>query len=1107
MIVGALAVLAAGTLTSPEVRAQGATGTVEGRVVDATTQKPLAGAQIALVGSPYGAVSNDRGEYRITNVPARQWQVRLRLIGYTPKSSTITVNAGQTTTLDFALNASALSLDRVVVTGTGQQVEVKKLGNTVATLKPPEGALVTSISDVLTGREPGVNALTSGGITGEGARIRIRGNASLTQANEPIVFLDGVRINSDGGLLVGTGGAGSPSRLDDIDPASIERIEVLKGAAAATLYGSEASNGVIQIFTKKGAQGAPRWNFSLQQDAILFPGEQFFPNAGFARTQAEANRLATHWGLGSLAPFQVFENDVFRNNLTEVGRATTATAQVTGGGNQIQYFASLRYQNENGPIGGTDLAGVGIDPAQDIARRVQAGLNLTWIARPDLRVTARNSFFNINNQVAENSNNIYGLNSLAYMARPEFANCNASALASGGDKPRCTGAGNPFGNQAFMTVREAIGQTNVGETNRYNGSFDAVYTPTTDLTFNVTAGYDVTNQLGVGFSPFGYNVDRFTSQFVNGTRVVANGRTRVLTLDAKGAWNRNFGNISSSFTGGLQVFNTEGVFTNNSATEFPGPGISVVSAGGANRDIGESRLIQVTGGYFAQEQIGWKDWIFATVGGRYDFSSAFGRDAGGIFMPKVSLSVVPSDLRSWRSDLISTLRIRAALGQAGRQPGAFDQLTTFGPLASELGAGLVPGNLGNPNLKPEISTEAEIGFEVGLLNNRAGLDFTYWNRVTRDALIAQQFPFSGGFRAFQLANIGEIAGNGLEIGLKGTPIQKANMQLDLFANFAYLSQNVNSLGGAPPIKIGYVRYRGFIKEGDPLGSLYSFRTAPACASGSATNAAGNAMTCYNPSANELPINLNGTRNPNGTLRAATRAEMLAFLANPIDLRVGATRAALAPLVADYDGNGILSEQRIGDIFPDWTGSFGGSMTLGRNWRINTNFEFRTGYLIQNLTDGFRLSFHPSIGSNRREFAEIESTLLNPASSPEQRLDAALKFVQNHQRLTPYDGYNMLEDGSFVRWRELSVTWTAPERIAQRLNARSLAVTFAGRNLLLFTKYPGLDPEINAIGRGALANPTQVSSIQSALDQNFLDSTDAFGLPVPRRFAITVSWGL
>ncbi|MFN9575331.1 MAG: hypothetical protein ACK6AH_02075, partial [Gemmatimonadota bacterium] len=275
----------------------------------------------------------------------------------------------------------------------------------------------------------------------------------------------------------------------------------------------------------------------------------------------------------------------------------------------IQYFGNLRYQAENGPFGGTELLnGSPITPAQDRARRIQAGLNVTWIPMTSLRVTARNSFFNVLNVTPENANNIYGVNSLAYMARPEQANCNLSSVATTGNEPRCSGAGNAFGNQAFMTAREAMGQTNEQQTNRFNGAFDAVWTPTSELTANATFGYDITNQLAVGFSPFGYNVDLLTGQFPNGTRNVVGARTRVLTFDAKAAWNRNFTSaISSAFTAGVQVFNTEGVVTSNSATDFPGPGIEIVGGGGLNRDIGESRLLQVTGGYYAQEQVGLND--------------------------------------------------------------------------------------------------------------------------------------------------------------------------------------------------------------------------------------------------------------------------------------------------------------------------------------------------------------------------------------------------------------------------------------------------------------------------------------------------------------------
>ncbi|MBX9928554.1 MAG: SusC/RagA family TonB-linked outer membrane protein [Gemmatimonadaceae bacterium] len=1073
---------------APPLHAQARTATIEGSVKDANSGRAIEAAQVYLDGTTSGAVTNSQGAYRlVVPLPSanRTFTVKVRFIGYNPQNKIVTVVEGQTIKADFGLTQSALQLNQVVVTGSGQATEVKRLGNTVAVVQPPKDMPQNDVSQLLQGREPGLVGLPTGGLSGEGARIRIRGNASLTQSNEPIVFVDGVRINSGGGFNVGTGGGGQASRLDDIDPNSIERMEVLKGAAAATLYGTEASNGVIQIFTKKGSVSAPRWTMSLQNDFSQYP-DRVAPNSFYAKTQTQADALSAHWGF-PITPFNVYEIPVFKNNLTETGIGTTAAATVQGGGPSVTYFVSGRYQNENGPFGGRSLG-----PAQDAVKRAQTNLNVQLVPTSNLRVGVRGSYFNTQNETPENNNNIYGVNSLATMARPEFANCNASATTG---KGTCTGAGNPFGNQAFMTVRESMQQTNVSQVGRYVGNVDLQWTPTPGLTYSVLGGFDFTSQRDVGFSPFGYNLDLFTTQTTAGARTAFDARTRVITLDSKLAWNKDKlpMNLSSAFVAGLQVFNNRTTTTSGSSQDFPGPGIAVTGAGGAQIVVGESYLTTINGGYFAQEQIGWRDYVFATIGGRYDFSSAFGSEAPGVFYPKTSISWVPSDMPSWKPRFgISQLRLRAAIGQSGRQPGAFDKFTTFSPLVSELGAGLAPSNLGNQDLKPEISNEIEGGFELGFLDNRVGLDVTMWNRRVKDALVARQFAPSGGFVNSQLTNIGQIFARGMEIGLKGTAKRWQSFgggSLDLFANGAYLKQQLNSLGGAPPLKVGYVRYRGYLKAGYPLGSLFSPRLAAPCPGGGTTpakNKAGTDIACYGPG--QFPISLNG----NG--RAATKDELLAYLAVPRDLKNSGVQSALKPLVSDYDGTGNLTEQFVGDIIPDWTGSVGGTLNWGKNIRIYTLFEYKSGFRIQNLTDGFRLSQHPSIGSNRKAWSEIEATLNNPASTAEQRLAAVDLYAHKYRRLLE-PGLHQDQPGDFVRWRELSVTYQFNDKLASKVGARSLSLVGSGRNLLLFTRYPGMDPEINAIGVGF-----------GGIDGNFLDSTDAFGLPIQRRFSLTVNYG-
>ena len=228
-------------------------GTVEGVIKEANTGRFIENAQVAIVGAGLGAVTNHLGFYRILNVPARSVEITVRMVGFTPQRKSRAVAAGATITADFDLFQTALQLQAVVTTGTAGATEVKRLGNTIASIEAPKFAPIMSPSELLQGREAGVVGLTTSGLAGEGMRIRIRGNASLTQNNEPVVFVDGVRINSNGSSSAGS----SLSRIDDIDPSTIVRLEIMLGSAAASLFGTEASSGVIQIFRKRGVCCAP----------------------------------------------------------------------------------------------------------------------------------------------------------------------------------------------------------------------------------------------------------------------------------------------------------------------------------------------------------------------------------------------------------------------------------------------------------------------------------------------------------------------------------------------------------------------------------------------------------------------------------------------------------------------------------------------------------------------------------------------------------------------------------------------------------------------------------------------------------------------------------
>ncbi|MEK6612043.1 MAG: hypothetical protein AABZ29_04620, partial [Gemmatimonadota bacterium] len=254
----------------------------------------------------------------------------------------------------------------------------------------------------------------------------------------------------------------------------------------------------------------------------------------------------------------------------------------------------------------------------------------------------------------------------------------------------------------------------------------------------------------------------------------------------------------------------------------------------------------------------------------------------------------------------------------------------------------------------------------------------------------------------------------------------------------------------------------------------------ACASGQTKTAKGG--LCLQ--SGQLPFDTDKNGVPD------TEAQLLAYLATPRQL------SAVSPMLADDDNNKDFLDHFDGKPLPDFQGSFGGSMTFRKNWRLSTNLEYRFGnYTISNLTDAFRTS-SPSNGGNTQLRAETEAAILNPASTPQQRLTAANVYVNKLAALSPFDGLNQQFSGDFLRWRELSLTYTAPEKWANYVGGSDMAVTFSARNFALWTKYPGVDPEINVFGR----------SSGGGTNNNFGESIDAFGFPIPRRFGINVRVG-
>src|SRR5947199_5265616 len=712
LICGAAIVVCVGV---PAIAAQG-TGTIRGRVTDALTGRAVDGVQVFIAGTELGTLTNADGRYQFS-VRAGPLELHTRRVGYASLTRRVTVTPGEATDADFELRQAALALDAVVVTGAGAETEKRKLGNTVSTIDAStlRTAPVSNVSEQLAARDPAVSVLPSGGLAGEGAQIRIRGSASLTQANEPVVYVDGVRVNRSGGFgdpnWIGAGGGGTPSRLDDIDPEAIDHIEILKGAAAATLYGTEASAGVVQIFLRRGARGAPRWDVMTSQGFSTHPLSRYAPEAGFARwqtwqdcaaanprdtvpcltTMPVADRLSQFYGT-TIQPFQVFERN-FPRELFETGYAGTYSASVSGGTPGVTYYVNGRYYAENGPFGGERLG-----PAADIDHKAQGAASLEILPTDRLKLHLTTLYTDARHETPNNNNNIYAPLTNAIFSHPELATCVTPRPTGQPSQPTghgdCTGPGNPTGVRSFGTVREDMQRTNTQDAKHFMSSINIAYQALPSLALEGTLGVDVTGQLSQALRRVGNDVDGFINVAPLGQKIVDDRTQRIVTAEAKATWRRQFGaDWSSVLVAGGQGFITKMTDEGSQGDAFPAPSIEVTRAGAIQLAL-ERRVKSVNAGLLAQEQLGFRDYAFLTLGGRYDRNSAFGRTSQGVLYPKVSLSLQPSLLTQWqRSPLaarLSTFRIRGAVGQSGLQPGAFDKLTTFIPLASEFGPGLAP---------------------------------------------------------------------------------------------------------------------------------------------------------------------------------------------------------------------------------------------------------------------------------------------------------------------------------------------------------------------------------------------------------------------------------
>ena len=778
------------TLVAASARTGGAqTGSVTGTVVEAANRRPVVGAQVFIKGTSLATQAGEGGRFTLANIPPGAHTVGVRQLGFAANEKPITIVAGRRDTLDFALTQQAISLNEVVVTGTATATEVRKVGNSVASVNVAEltaSSPILSVDQLLKGRTAGVMMNISQSAVGASGGIKIRGTKSISLPSDPALYIDGVKVNNTDDRGINIGGPGI-NRMADINPADIERIEVVRGAAAATLYGTQGSQGVVQIFTKRGRTGAPEWTYEAEGGFERAPTDRF------------PGRLWTQFtgptGFRARDPKEIVGN----------GRYERYLAQVSGGGEAVTYFTSLSFQGQEASIA----------PDANWNHLLGWRANLNAVMTPKLSLAARTGFTFNKLRINDTDNALHGLYSQVVAGLPYTADST---------RPWGERFGNFYANQTVENIQHVLRNTT---------GLTADWRPRANLTHSATLGIDWFDDEFQKYFPYAYQ----GSGNKLGAKTNATRSFREVTFDYKASLANTLASwVTSELSAGAQGdFQTQNRVTGQ-GTDFPAPGVRTVSAA-STRTATEDRVETTNAGLFLQETFGLWDKLFVTGAVRVDGNSAFGNEFNYQTYPKASVAYSISDESFWPTSAVPTMKLRAAYGISGQAPAQFAADRTYMPTSAQNGQPAVtPNNLGDPNLGPETSSELELGLDAGFLGDRIGVEFTGYFQTTNDALIRKPGPPSLGFLNTQLTNIGQTKSHGIELGINALLLRRANMEWGSRLNFATFTSEITDLGGVAPFFVNdaYIKqdfpvngvWRVPLKSWDPVTRRHTALTSP-----------------------------------------------------------------------------------------------------------------------------------------------------------------------------------------------------------------------------------------------------------------------------------------
>jgi len=773
--------------------AQNTRYTIAGTVTDARTKNPLPGVVVRIQNSNNGASTNADGTYSLAaDLAAGTYQLTISFIGYKPETRPVVLGSATNVTVNVQLSEDIVGLEEVVVTGTSVATSKKQLGNAISTVSAAslENSVATSVDQALAGKVSGAQITQNSGNPAGGISVRLRGTSTVVGSGDPLYIVDGVIINNSSPELIDLGGY-AQNRLVDINPNDIDRIEIIKGAAAAAIYGSRASNGVVQIFTKRGVAGKPKVTVSTQFRVSELRKKLEYNDYPFRFVNTAATDLTQE-------PVQRYD---YQDQIFRTAFGTENNVSVSGGSTNTQYVLSSNFLSNQGIVDNTNFrrGGARLRIDQTLNDWISVSLGANYV----LSTSAEVPNGGLNEAYGALTGFIFSNNFI----NPEPVNGVYPSTA-------------PVSVVRRTNPLEAINRFDFRQrTNRFIGDFQLMLNPVNNLNINYTLGYDNATQIATGFIPVGNT----TPSYDAGYSRLANRTSYFLNNDLNISYKATLGDWLESTTGVGATAQLEKNYTTGITATQLGP-IAEITTNGATIVTGETRNNINILGFFAQQTFGIGDRFFLTGAGRYDVSSVFGEANRWQFYPKVSGSYLISNEKFWEklSSIIPILKLRASYGQAGNLTaiGAFDRYTNYSPVSLPGLPGVISSTqLGNAGIKPERQTETEVGTDMSFLGGRLGLEFSYYHKDVKDLLLFVGLTPSSGFLN-QYANIGTMTNKGIELMITGAPVQKENFK---WTSTLIYSRNRNEVNNIPGGLLTFAGGFGQVAavNGYPIGTFYS----------------------------------------------------------------------------------------------------------------------------------------------------------------------------------------------------------------------------------------------------------------------------------------------